>query len=124
MQTFFCLQGTKKENFVLSFIRKFAPKRFDKFDFYPYVGASGGILVCWASNHSSATTLEKENFDIKLALLLWNLVVVYGPCGQPARYSFVNWLFNLQIDDEELCLLVGDFNLYRSEGNSVRHGYP
>jgi hypothetical protein len=49
---------------------------------------------------------------------------VYGPCGQPARYSFVNWLFNLQIDDEELCLLVGDFNLYRSEGNSVRHGYP
>jgi hypothetical protein len=68
--------------------------------------------------------LEKKNFDIKLALLLWNLVVVYGPCGQPARYSFVNWLFNLQIDDEELCLLVGDFNLYRSEGNSVRHGYP
>jgi exonuclease III len=42
----FCLQETKRENFDLSFIRNFAPKRFDKFDFCPSNGASRGILVC------------------------------------------------------------------------------
>jgi exonuclease III len=80
----FCLQETKREIFDLGFIRKIAPKRFDKFDYCPSIGASGGILVCWASNHFSANTLEKETFAIRIAFtalhnsLDWNLVVVYG----------------------------------------------
>jgi exonuclease III len=41
-----CLQETKKESIDLHVIRKFAPKRFGRFDFCPSVGASGGILVC------------------------------------------------------------------------------
>lgn len=40
-----CLQETKKESVDMSFIRKFAPRRFDHFDFIPSVDASGGILV-------------------------------------------------------------------------------
>jgi exonuclease III len=104
----FCLQETKKESFDLCFIRKFAPKRFDQFDFCPSLGSSGGILVCWASKHFSAILIDKQSFAIHLALTsthsltLWNLVVVYGPCGQPARDQFVNWLCNLQIQDEDL----------------------
>lgn len=39
----YCLQETKKENFNHSFIKKLAPKRFDKFAFSPSVGASGGF---------------------------------------------------------------------------------
>jgi hypothetical protein len=39
----FCIQETKKASFDLHFIRKFAPKKFDKFDFCPSEGASGGI---------------------------------------------------------------------------------
>jgi hypothetical protein len=35
-----------KESFDLQYIRKFAPKRFDLFDFCPSNGASRGILVC------------------------------------------------------------------------------
>lgn len=31
----FCLQETKRSSFDLPFIRKFAPKRFDKFDYCP-----------------------------------------------------------------------------------------
>lgn len=41
----FCLQETKRSSFDHSYIKKFAPKHFDKFAFSPSVGASGGILV-------------------------------------------------------------------------------
>lgn len=104
----FYLLEMKKESFDLGFIRKIAPKRFDNFDFYPSLGASGGILVCWASNHFSTITLEKKNFAITLAItslhykVEWNLVIVYGPYRQPARDNFVNWVFNLHIDEDDL----------------------
>jgi hypothetical protein len=42
-----CLQETKREMFDASYIRNFAPRRFDCFDFIPSIGASGGILVLW-----------------------------------------------------------------------------
>lgn len=42
-----CFQETKKEHFDASFIKNFAPRRFDKFLFAPSEGASGGILVAW-----------------------------------------------------------------------------
>lgn len=53
---------------------------------------------------------------------VWTLVVVYGPCRQPTRNEFVNWLYNLNIGDEELWLLIGDFNFYRSSENRNRPG--
>lgn len=43
----FCLQETKREHFDMAYIRNFAPKRFDHFDYSPSVGTSGGILVVW-----------------------------------------------------------------------------
>jgi hypothetical protein len=58
----FCLQETKKDDFDLHFIRKFAPKKFDKFEFCPSVGASGGILVCWASSYFSMHLIDKQQF--------------------------------------------------------------
>lgn len=122
------LQETKRETFDLRFIRNFAPKRFDKFDFCPSVGASGGILICWASNFFNLVTSEKHSFAIRMYvtaahnLETWTLVVVYGPCRQPARDNFVNWLFNMNIDDEDLWLLIGDFNFYRYAENRNRPG--
>ena len=44
-----CLQETKRESFDMAYIRKFAPRRLDKYDFIPSIGLSGGILVVWAS---------------------------------------------------------------------------
>jgi exonuclease III len=102
----FCLQETKRENIDLQFIRNFAPKRFDSFDFSPSAGASGRILVCWVSNHFSGRTIEKHPFALSLKMhsihsrISWNLVVVYGHYRQPARDQFVQWLLNLQIEDE------------------------
>jgi exonuclease III len=40
-----CIQETKMENFDIQFIRKFAPKRFNKFEFLPSNGASGGMII-------------------------------------------------------------------------------
>lgn len=55
-----CLQETKREHFDMSYIRKFAPRRFDQFDCIPSVGALGGfywfgIVLClgvwsWTNN--------------------------------------------------------------------------
>ena len=44
-----CLQETKREHFEMSFIRKFAPRRFDHFDYIPSVGASGGGSLCFGT---------------------------------------------------------------------------
>jgi exonuclease III len=41
----YCIQETKRELFEHSFIRKFAPKRFDQFAYSPSQGNSGGILM-------------------------------------------------------------------------------
>ena len=43
-----CLQETKREVFDISYLRKFAPKRINKFEFSPSIGASGGLLVAWS----------------------------------------------------------------------------
>ena len=39
-----CLQETKREHFDISYIRNFAPRHFDNFDYIPSIGASGGAL--------------------------------------------------------------------------------
>jgi hypothetical protein len=76
----------------------------------------------------SAITLEKQPFAIKLTITSvhkfpsWTLVVVYGPCRQPAKDHFINWLNNLEIDDEELWLLVVHFNFYRFAKNRNKPG--
>lgn len=54
----FCLQETKRSLFDHSYIRKFAPRRFDKFACSPSRGASGGILVCWNSSVVTASQME------------------------------------------------------------------
>jgi hypothetical protein len=48
--------------------------------------------------------------------------VVYGPCRQPARDQFVQWLLNLQIEDDELWMLMGDFNFYRYAETEIKPG--
>lgn len=122
------MQETKRDAFDLRYIRNFVPKRFNRFEFCPSEGASGGILVCWASSYFTTTVLEKHHFAIRMSVTSahnsesWTLVVVYGPCRQPARDVFVNWLYQLAIGDDDLWLLMGDFNFYRFAENRNRPG--
>lgn len=124
----FCFQETKKEQFDSSFIRNFANRRFDKFLFAPSVGASGGILVGWNGSLFEGTVIEIQPFAVaicfssKFDACTWNLVSVYGPCVEPARSMFISWHRNLDMQDEENWIVLGDFNFYRSLENRNRNG--
>ena len=64
--------------------------------------------------------MDKQSFGLTLSftsrhnLATWNLTTVYGPCHEPARSNFVNWLKNHQIDDDANWIFLGDFNFDRS----------
>lgn len=124
----FCFQETKKEMLDLTFIKNFAPRRFDKFIFAPSIGASGGILVCWNGSLFDGTVIDVKPFAIsisfssRLDLNVWNLTSVYGPCLEPARTTFINWLRNLDILDDFNWILMGDFNFYRYMDNRNKSG--
>jgi exonuclease III len=40
-----CLQETKRELFDIQYLRNFCPKKFNKFEYMPSVGASGGLII-------------------------------------------------------------------------------
>jgi hypothetical protein len=47
---------------------------------------------------------------------------VYGPCQGRDRQDFMEWLNNLQIEEEDIWMIMGDFNFYRSLENRNRQG--
>jgi hypothetical protein len=52
----------------------------------------------------------------------WYLSNIYGPCSGEARNEFVEWLYELQISDNESWLLIGDCNFYRSPTDRNKEG--
>lgn len=126
--TVICIQETKKEHFDSSFVRKFAPRRFDAFDFIPSVGASGGILVVWNSSVFQGSVLEKFSFGITLNFIschnadMWKMTIVYGPCTKPDRSNFMTWFWGHLVNDTDNWLFLGDFNFYRSLNDRNRPG--
>jgi hypothetical protein len=118
----------QKTDFDSSFIKRFAPRRFDNFAYIPSDGASGGLLVIWASNLFSGRVFLEESFGLAINFTClissetFMLVNVYGPCDGVARENFVAWLFHLDISDDALWLLLGDFNFYRFVENRNREG--
>ena len=111
-----CLQETKVQHFDMPFIKKFAPRRFDKFDFVPSDGASGGILVLWNSAIFLGHTIDKRSFGMTLSFTsqhhfsCWKMTVVYGPCREPSCTNFVQWLRSHNLADDEDWLFLGDSN--------------
>jgi exonuclease III len=101
-----CIQETKKGEFDHSFIKKIAPKKFDKFAFIPSEGASGGLLILWVGSLFLGNVLLEESFALAvtftslLSAETFVVVNVYGPCEGIARENFVAWLFSLDIADE------------------------
>jgi hypothetical protein len=71
--------------------------------------------VLWVSNVFIGHTLLEESFGLaieftsNISLDKFMLVNIYGPYDGLERENFVAWLFHLNIIDDHLWLLVGDF---------------
>lgn len=100
-----CLQETKRAHFDKAFIRNFALRRFDSFDYIPSEGALGGLLLLWNSSIFSATIIDKHHFAIMATFCsvhnsnTWNLSIVYGPYQEPKRSKFIQWFRAHQISE-------------------------
>jgi exonuclease III len=123
-----CLQETKKCDFDINFIKSCCPKRFDDFVFIPSDGASGGLILIWDSSIFSGMIMHYEPFAASVhfsstqSSQSLTLVNIYGPCSGDMRYTFTQWLFNLNIPPDEDWLLLGDFNFIRSLDNRNKPG--
>ena len=62
-----CLQETKRASFDLSYIKTFCPHRFDKFEFVPSSGASGGLITIWNSSAFDGNMCFSEIFAIGIS---------------------------------------------------------
>jgi exonuclease III len=81
-----CIQETKREDFYIQFIRNFAPKKFNKFEFLPSIGASGGIIIFWNGSLFQGSLEFQNELSISVKFIsnmskdTWILTNIYGPC--------------------------------------------
>ena len=80
-----CIQGTKREVFDLAYIHNFCPQRYNKFEFLPSVGASGGILTAWNASLFNGELIFQNKFSLTVQFTCktshnsWVLTNIYGP---------------------------------------------
>ena len=100
-----CIQETKRELIDVSFIRNFAPRCFNHFDFITSNGASGGLLTLWCGSIFGGTVVEKLQFSITVNFTSihngdqWHLSNIYGPCDEPAHSASISWFRNCDVDE-------------------------
>lgn len=123
-----CLQETKRDNFVSSYIKNFCPLALDAFAFLPSVGASGGILVVWKSAVFGWNVVFVNEYAISVEFISkfnghsWVLTSVYAPCTYSGKRTFLSWFREIQMLAEVDWLVVGDFNLLRRPEDRSREG--
>jgi hypothetical protein len=86
------------------------------------------MLVLRVSILFSRHVILEESFGLAIAFTssisaeVYTLVNVYGPCDGVARENFIAWIFSLHIVDDDLWLILGDFNFYRFVEKRNREG--
>jgi exonuclease III len=107
-----CLQETKKEKFDTNFIKQFCPLAFDRFEFIPSVGASGGTIMIWKSSRFNGQVISQNDYSMSIEFestllgAVWVLTNVYAPYTTEGKIEFMNWLHDFVIPDEIDWLLV------------------
>lgn len=123
-----CFQETKKESFDAAFLKNVCPPNFDRFEYLPSVGASGGIITAWKSRMFSGELIFSNEFAISVELNSmhndesWILTNVYAPCTDEGKRNFINWFKHIQMPEEVEWLVVGDFNLMRKPEDRNKEG--
>ena len=78
------------------------------------VVASASMVIIWNSSFFEGRLIEAKPYGIIVEFLskhtfeVWTLVSVCAPCQGPTRDEFVQWLYNLDINCDDNCLLLGD----------------
>jgi exonuclease III len=57
-----CLQETKRSHFDVAYIRQFCPPIYDRFEFLPSIGASGGSAIIWKSSIFSGSLVFQNDY--------------------------------------------------------------
>ena len=115
-----CLQETKRENFDLTYIHKVFPQRFNKFEYLPSIGASGGILTAWNGALFTGELMFQNKFYLSIQSTCntssksWILTNIYGPCNHEHNIEFIEWFGNIQMPNDVDWIIMGDFNFIRS----------
>ena len=126
-----CLQETKISDRVADFAIEILGTTF-QYDFVPSVGASGGILLAWASPAWEVSNVWKGRFSLSVQLtrpgsvdFTWWLTTVYGPQLDFDKAQFLDELREFRAVTEGPWLLCGDFNMILSRpGQEQRPSRP
>jgi hypothetical protein len=112
----------------LDYIKKFCPRKFNKFEFLPSVGASGGLLIIWNGNlFKGELTFQNEfslsvKFTNNISSESWIITNIYGRCQTDRKPLFIDWFSNIDMPDDLDWLIVGDFNFIRKPSDRNREG--
>jgi exonuclease III len=123
-----CLQETKREHFDIDYIRKFCHKKFNKFEYLPSIGASGGIIIIWNGALFNGHIEFQNEFSISvkfssnLSSNKWILTNIYGPSHSDKKSQFLEWFANIDMPDDMDWIIMGDFNFMRSPSDRNKEG--
>lgn len=101
-----CLQETKREFFDDSYIRNFCPPTFDKYEYLPSNGASGGCITLWqrAKFEGFLEFINEYGLTVKLQSQInnsaWVLTNIYAPCQPEQQQLFLDWFQNIDMPDD------------------------
>jgi exonuclease III len=118
-----CLQETKRSVFDLSYLGNFCPRSFDDFTYVPSIGNSGGTLITWKGSKFSGHVVFENQFAQSVELTTktngqkWTLTNIYAPCTTEGKGAFLDWFKNIQVVDDYLWLVLGDFNINKPGGD-------
>lgn len=107
-------------------LKNFVPGFFDKFAFFPSVGA-GGLLTVWNSSFLDGTVVQANSYATTVKFLCrldnktFHVSNIYGPASSQ-KLGFVTWLMNLDTTPFDDWALGGDFNHIRHPENRNKPG--
>jgi exonuclease III len=123
-----CLQETKRESFDEQYLRNFCPKKLNKFEFVPSVGASRGIIIIWNGSLFNGEVDFQNEFSLSIKFTSnlsddsWILTNIYGPYIAERKAIFLDWFSNIDMPEDMDWLVLGDFDFMRKPSDRNKPG--
>ena len=112
-------QETKQCEFSKNFLKNLMGNRNFAWNFLPYIGSAGGILVgvvcdvfeiiSWAIGRFTLSVVVKD----KSSDLIFIFTTIYGPSYEDDKNAFISKFYELCVGWSRPCIIGGYFNLVR-----------